>query len=255
MRCNSSVVRKTNPSTSPTDCGGDFPHQDDFKDKDTLRQIDFLFHVILRDANHHCGYVDIIRDQLLRHIYTKASKLDRACCIVQSVLESPTTCIASDGLDEWCHPTQGSCLCPPKIKRRTPVICQYTRILLLNDNIPCSNWLRSTRFWHDSDDMGFNRAKGLWVMLSLFSMIDRKFKAYLFINEPEDWMFLVFPGQKVILTNVNILLQSLSNGCQQLFKIIFKSTKPWIEPAHTRFNTFISFCAIRGLIRPLCMYI
>jgi len=53
---------------SATDCGDDLPHQDDFQDKDTLRQIDFLFHVFLRDANHHCSYVEIIRDQLLRHI-------------------------------------------------------------------------------------------------------------------------------------------------------------------------------------------
>jgi len=91
---------------SAADCNCEFPHQDDFQDKDTLRRIDFLFHVFLRDANHHCNYVEIIRDQLLRHIYTKASELDRACCIVQSVLESPTSCIASDGLDEWVHPTQ-----------------------------------------------------------------------------------------------------------------------------------------------------
>jgi len=105
------------------DCSGDCHREDGFQDQETLSQIEFLFYLSLRDANHYCSYEDIIQDQLLRHIYTPADQ-ERACCIVQSVLESPTACIASDGLDEWAHPTQGSCRCPSKVKGRTPVICQ-----------------------------------------------------------------------------------------------------------------------------------
>jgi len=105
------------------DCSGDCHLEDSFQDEETLRTIEFLFYISLRDANHYCSYEDIIQDQLLQHIYTP-SEQERACRIVQSVLESPTTCIASDGLDEWAHPTQGSCRCPSKLKGRTPVICQ-----------------------------------------------------------------------------------------------------------------------------------
>jgi len=105
------------------DCSGDYHLEDGFQDEETLRTIEFLFYISLRDANHYCSYERIIQDQLLQHIYTPGEQ-KRACCIVQSVLESPTTCIASDGLDEWTHPTQGLCHCPSKIKGRTPVICQ-----------------------------------------------------------------------------------------------------------------------------------
>jgi len=120
---------------SAADCDGDFPDQDDFQDKETLRNVDFLFHVYLGDANHHCSYVEIIRDQLLRHIYTRTSELDRACCIVQSVLESPTSCIASDGLDEWVHPTK-ACACPSKLKGRTPVICRPHSATIVTTSCP-----------------------------------------------------------------------------------------------------------------------
>jgi len=108
---------------SPADCRGDCHREDGFQDQKTLSQIKFLFYLSLRDANLYCSYKDIIQDQLLQHIYSTAEQ-EQACRIVQSVLESPTTCIASDGLDEWAHPIQGSCRCLSKVKGRTPVICQ-----------------------------------------------------------------------------------------------------------------------------------
>ena len=85
---------------SSVHCRGECPHDDGFQDSETLQQIDFLFFVSLRDANDYCRYEEIIRDQLLKNIYTQELEQEQAYCIVKSVLESPTTCIASDGLDE-----------------------------------------------------------------------------------------------------------------------------------------------------------
>jgi len=81
------------------------------------------FYVSLRNGNDLCSYVDIVRDQLLVHTYTPF-ELDMASKLVQSVLECPTSCILSDGLDEWSHPEHGRCSCPSNMKGRTPVICQ-----------------------------------------------------------------------------------------------------------------------------------
>jgi len=108
---------------------------DDFKDKNTLNLIDILFYVSLRDANDLCSYVDIVRDQILVHIYT-SSELDMASKLVQSVLECPTSCILSDGLDEWSHPEQGRCSCPANMKGRTPVICQPHSAITITTSRP-----------------------------------------------------------------------------------------------------------------------
>ena len=108
---------------------------DDFQDKNTLNMIEFLFHVSLRDANGHCSYADIIRDQLLVHIYNQ-SELDQAGKLVQCVLECPASCIISDGLDEWSHPEQGQCSCPANMKGRTPVICQPHSAMTITTSRP-----------------------------------------------------------------------------------------------------------------------
>jgi len=121
---------------SSVHCRGHPPHDDGFQDSETLQQIDFLFCVSLRDANHHCSYEEIIRDQLLKNIYTKESEQEQAYCIVKSVLESPTSCIASDGLDEWAHPTQGSCHCPPTMKGRTPSTSQTVLATIVTSSRP-----------------------------------------------------------------------------------------------------------------------
>jgi len=105
------------------DIGAHSDVEGDFEDTDTLNRIEFLFHLGLRNANHYCDYVDIIRDQLLRNIYS-SKEIYRACRLVESVLESPTSCIVSDGLDEWAHPINGSCHCPSRVKGWTPLICQ-----------------------------------------------------------------------------------------------------------------------------------
>jgi len=108
---------------------------DDFQDKNTLNMIDILFYVSLRDANNLCSYIDIVRDQLLVHIYTP-SELDLASRLVQSVLECPTSCILSDGLDEWSHPEHGQCSCPSNMKGRTPVICQPHSAITITTSRP-----------------------------------------------------------------------------------------------------------------------
>ena len=76
-----------------------------------------------------------MRDQLLVHIYT-SFELDMASKLVQSVLESPTSCILSDGLDEWSHPEQGRCSCPANMKGRTPVICQPHSAITITTSRP-----------------------------------------------------------------------------------------------------------------------
>jgi len=121
---------------SPVDCRGDRLRDDGFQDIETLQQIDFLFFVSLRDANHYCRYEEVIRDQLLKNIYTQESEQEQADRIVKHVLESPTTCIASDGLDEWTHPTQGSCHCPPTMKGRTPSTCQTVLATIVTSSRP-----------------------------------------------------------------------------------------------------------------------
>jgi len=121
---------------SSRDCRGDRPRDGGFQDNKTLQQINFLFFVSLRDANHHCSYEEIIRDQLLKNIYTQESEQEKAYRIVRSVLESPTTCIASEGLDEWAHPTQGSCHCPPTTKGRTPSTCQTVSAKIVTSSRP-----------------------------------------------------------------------------------------------------------------------
>jgi len=108
---------------------------DDFQDKNTLNTIDILLHVSLRNANGLCSYVDIVKDQLLVHIYNP-SELDQATTLVQSVLECPTSCILSDGLDEWSHPEQGQCSCPSNMKGRTPVICQPHSAITITTSRP-----------------------------------------------------------------------------------------------------------------------
>ena len=107
----------------------------DFQDKYILDMIDILFHVSLRDANGLCSYVDIIRDQLLVHIYNQAD-LGQAIKLVQSLLECPTSCILSDGLDEWSHPEHGKCSCPSNVKGRTPVICQPHSAMTITTSRP-----------------------------------------------------------------------------------------------------------------------
>ena len=114
-------------------------YDDDFEDIDTLRRIEFLFHVSLRNANQYCYYVDIIRDQLLKHIYKQGEQLERACCLVDKVLESPTSCIINDGLDEWNHPERlqdGSCYCLGEEKGRTPVTRQQHSATIVTTSRP-----------------------------------------------------------------------------------------------------------------------
>jgi len=110
-------------------------YDDVFQDTITLNMIDFLFHLSLRDANGHCSYVDIVRDQLLRQIYTP-SELDQATKLVQTILECATSCILSDGLDEWSHPELGQCSCPSNVKGRTPVICQPHSAITITTSRP-----------------------------------------------------------------------------------------------------------------------
>jgi len=131
---------------SSVDCRGNRPLDDGFQDNKTLQQIDFLFFVSLRGANNYCRYEEIIRDQLLKHIYTLESEQEQADRIVKRVLASPTTCIASDGLDEWAHPTQGSCLCPPEMKGPTPSTCETVSAKIVTS---CRPW-RLAQLFNDS---------------------------------------------------------------------------------------------------------
>jgi len=108
---------------------------EEFQDKNTLQMIEFLFHVSLRDANGHCSYTNIIRDQLLVHLYNQ-SELDQADKLVQTILECPTSCILSDGLDEWSHTELGQCSCPSNMKGRTPVICQPHSAITITTSRP-----------------------------------------------------------------------------------------------------------------------
>jgi len=109
---------------------------DDFQDKDTLNMIDILFHVRLRDANAHCHYEDIIRDQLIVHLYDQTPALERACKLVKSLLGAPSTCVLSDGLDEWTHPSDKECSCPINMKGRTPFINPLHSVTLVTTSRP-----------------------------------------------------------------------------------------------------------------------
>jgi len=112
----------------------------DFQDKDTLSMIHFLFHVRLRDANAHCKYFNIIRDQILVHLYPQRDELKRAFIFVQSLLDVPSSYIVSDGLDEWAHPSERACewtdpfekecSCPSYMKGRTPFIPLHSATLV-----------------------------------------------------------------------------------------------------------------------------
>jgi len=96
-------------------------NEDEFQYKTTLNQIDVLFYVSLRDANKYCQYEDIIYDQLLRKIYKDNRK--RAKNLMERLLETPSSFVLSDGLDEWEHPSNGNnCSCPARDKGRTPLI-------------------------------------------------------------------------------------------------------------------------------------
>jgi len=99
----------------------DDKNENEVQDKTTLKKIDVLFYVSLRDANKYCDYEDIINDQLLRHIYRK-DELESANNLVERLLETPSSFVLSDGLDEWEHPSNGDCPCPARDKGRTPLI-------------------------------------------------------------------------------------------------------------------------------------
>jgi len=106
-----------------------------FQDKTTLKIIDVLFYVSLRDASNYCDYVDIINDQLLRNIY-REDEIGKANSLVKRLLESPSSFILSDGLDEWEHPPQIRCSCPVRDKGRTPLFHQPNSATIVTTSRP-----------------------------------------------------------------------------------------------------------------------
>ncbi|XP_052787082.1 uncharacterized protein LOC128222205 [Mya arenaria] len=93
----------------------DTKQDDQFKDETFCKNIDFLFHLTLRDSCDLCDLTDMIRDQLINRIYQQDQR-DAAYLTMQSVLSNNKCVIIADGLDEWTHPNDTKCSCPKEEK-------------------------------------------------------------------------------------------------------------------------------------------
>ncbi|XP_052803831.1 uncharacterized protein LOC128233967 [Mya arenaria] len=86
------------------------PKYDLFQDEDTLRDIEFMFHIKLRDCCESCELSDMIRDQLINIIY-RPDEMAAGYDTMISVLSNRKCVVIVDGLDEWSHPTERKCSC------------------------------------------------------------------------------------------------------------------------------------------------
>ncbi|XP_052803828.1 uncharacterized protein LOC128233966 [Mya arenaria] len=86
------------------------PKYDLFQDEDTLRDIEFMFHIKLRDCCESCELSDMIRDQLINIIY-RSDEMAAGYSTMISVLSNRKCVVIADGLDEWTHPTETKCSC------------------------------------------------------------------------------------------------------------------------------------------------
>ncbi|XP_052805665.1 uncharacterized protein LOC128235023 [Mya arenaria] len=86
------------------------PKYDLFQDEDTLRDIEFMFHIKLRDCSESCELSDMIRDQLINIIY-RPDEMAAGYGTMISVLSNRKCVVIVDGLDEWSHPTETKCSC------------------------------------------------------------------------------------------------------------------------------------------------
>ncbi|XP_052806296.1 uncharacterized protein LOC128235525 [Mya arenaria] len=86
------------------------PKYDLFQDEDTLRDIEFMFHIKLRDCCESCELSDMIRDQLINIIY-RPDEMAAGYSTMISVLSNRKCVVIADGLDEWTHPTETKCSC------------------------------------------------------------------------------------------------------------------------------------------------
>ncbi|XP_052802980.1 uncharacterized protein LOC128233372 [Mya arenaria] len=86
------------------------PKYDLFQDEDTLRDIEFMFHIKLRDCCESCELSDMIRDQLINIIY-RPDEMAAGYDTMISVLSNRKCVVIADGLDEWSHPTETKCSC------------------------------------------------------------------------------------------------------------------------------------------------
>ncbi|XP_052806426.1 uncharacterized protein LOC128235661 [Mya arenaria] len=86
------------------------PKYDLFQDEDTLRDIEFMFHIKLRDCCESCELSDMIQDQLINIIY-RPDEMAAGYSTMISVLSNRKCVVIADGLDEWSHPTETKCSC------------------------------------------------------------------------------------------------------------------------------------------------
>ncbi|XP_052787511.1 uncharacterized protein LOC128222513 isoform X1 [Mya arenaria] len=86
-----------------------------FQDDSFYKEIDFLFHLRLRDSGELCHMTDMIRDQLISRIYQKDEIAD-AYSTMMHVLSNYKCVIIADGLDEWSHPDGTNCNCTSEDK-------------------------------------------------------------------------------------------------------------------------------------------
>ncbi|XP_052805216.1 uncharacterized protein LOC128234762 isoform X1 [Mya arenaria] len=87
------------------------PRDDLLQDEDTLRDIEFMFHIKLRDCGETCELSDMIRDQLINIIYSPEERAAGYDTMI-GVLSNRKCVVIADGLDEWSHPTETKCPCP-----------------------------------------------------------------------------------------------------------------------------------------------
>ncbi|XP_052791038.1 uncharacterized protein LOC128225064 [Mya arenaria] len=86
-----------------------------FQDVETLENIEFLFHVTLRDASRMCNFTQIIKDQLINRLFDPDENTE-AYKMLKLVLLNRTCVIIADGLDEWTHPSDLECSCKEQEK-------------------------------------------------------------------------------------------------------------------------------------------
>ncbi|XP_052787603.1 uncharacterized protein LOC128222565 [Mya arenaria] len=86
------------------------PMYDLLQDEDTLKEIEFMFHLKLRDCCETCELSDMIRDQLINSIYPPEERV-AGYSTLNRVLSNRKCVIIADGLDEWSHPTETKCGC------------------------------------------------------------------------------------------------------------------------------------------------
>ncbi|XP_052785414.1 uncharacterized protein LOC128221043 isoform X2 [Mya arenaria] len=89
--------------------------EDHFQDDTFYKEIDFLFHLTLRDSCDVCDLTYMIRDQLINRIYQQDER-DVALPTLQRVLSKNKCVIIEDGLDEWTHPNGTKCSCSEEDK-------------------------------------------------------------------------------------------------------------------------------------------